>query len=154
VDKAGLLTSITRSEDMRNSREAAFWSSTVVNGYGRLKHYCKWLVEETSSGYYHFLASFRLTCVITACGLCTHSSYKIVVNSSSNKWMRFHLKGIVCGLPLGFRTLVSIFQKVSGTKFSRLLNWSTTNPRVGNWQEPIVRKWSVALVRLWPGTVA
>ena len=70
--------------------------------------------------------------------LSRHISYKQRQHNRSNKCSRFHLN--LTSMP-SLKTESLIDQNGSGTKFSTFLHRSTTNPRVGNWQDPVDQFW-------------
>lgn len=82
---------------------------------------------------FHFFVG-RLTMeVIFAIFAVRQRSYKIVTTARSKSRFLRHRK-LTVSLPHLCVTL--ILQNGSGTKFLTLKYRSTTNPRVGNWQEP------------------
>lgn len=100
----------------RRNRLPIICRSTVVKGNGR-----------------HLLVGFWFTFVTLACFATKHRSNIIVTTARSNKCTRFQRKltFLLSRLSMTLRP-----QNTSGLKFWTLKYRSTTNPKVGNWQDP------------------
>jgi len=117
------LTSRTRFGVIPSSLEPDCCSSTVVNGMGL-----------------NLLLGFVSTVSTVAKGRSIHCSYSSMATGRSNKCTRRHLKTTSVGWPpsssLSRSIETEMNQNGSGTNDCTRLYWSTTKPRVGNWQGP------------------
>ena len=101
----------------RRNREPIICRSTVVKGSGR-----------------HLLVGFWFTFVTLACFATRQRSSIIVTTARSNRCTRFQRK--LTFFP-SREIMTLIPQNVSGLKFCTLKYRSTTNPKVGNWHDPV-----------------
>lgn len=99
----------------------------------------------------HLLVGFWFTLVIFAFFADRHRSSMTVTAARSKRWTRLQRK---LTLISSRRCMTLIPQNFSGLKFFTRKYRSTTNPRVGNWQEPVVLVRVMNLSRLKDHTVA
>lgn len=126
---------------MRSRREPDFCSSTVVSGNGflqaRAESVTRRLYVSRPPNPHHFCVGLVSHLVTVA----SESISTIVKTASAIRWSysRPRLQENEVVVP-SRRRPTWMFQNDSGTKALTRSYWSTTNPRVGNWQGPAERR--------------
>ena len=111
-------TFMTLSLSIRKNMEPSLCSSTVVNGRG-----------------FHLLVGFFRMLQTLAFRALMHLSNNIITVIRSKRRTRRHKNETSLS---SRRCTTLILQNGSGTKFLTRKYLSTTNPKVGNWQEPLI----------------